>query len=127
MEDLPQADPTAENDHISTTRAAYDAGAEHYAGWVGFDINAAMERPMGRLMLGAFAELVRTPGPVTDVGCGPGRADAFLEARGVEVIRIDLSWQMLLIASSAHPNVPLAQAALPLRDSPPWDCSGLAA
>lgn len=105
-----------------TTRAAYDAGADRYVEWVGSEISAAMEAPIDRSLLASFAAVVRDrrSGTVVDVGCGPGRAAAFLAARGIDAVGIDVSREMLLAGSVAHPSIPLAQATLavlPFRDS----------
>lgn len=57
-------------------------------------------------------------GRVADVGCGPGRVAAFLAARGVSVVGLDVSWAMLAASSVSHPAIPLTQAtlaALPFR------------
>ncbi len=110
-----------DTNHVRTTRVAYDAGAERYAGWVGTEINAAMEGPIDRALLAAFAEMIHDHpgGMVADLGCGPGRVAAFLASRGIEVVGIDVSREMLTAASTAHPGLPLAQAtlaALPFRD-----------
>jgi len=107
--------------HVRTTRVAYDAGAERYAGWVGTEINAAMEDPIDRALLAAFVEMVHDHqgGTVADLGCGPGRVAAFLASGGIEVVGIDVSREMLIAASTAHSSLPLAQAtlaALPFRD-----------
>lgn len=120
MEGIRRPDRVTPTDHVITTRAAYDAGAQLYAGWVGSEISPATEDPIDRSLLDAFANLVNEgpDGRVADVGCGPGRAAAFLATRGVDVVGIDVSWEMLAAASTAHPAISLAQAtlaALPLR------------
>src|SRR6476469_4914219 len=51
------------------------------------------------------------------LGCGPGRVAAFLAAKGVEVVGIDLSLGMLEMARRAHPDLRCAVGdlgALPL-------------
>jgi hypothetical protein len=58
-----------EPDHVSTTRAAYDASAETYAQSAGTELSAAFEGPVDRALLAAFVELVAgTAGPVADLG-----------------------------------------------------------
>jgi SAM-dependent methyltransferase len=80
-----------------------------------------MENPIDRALLAAFVEMVHdhSGGPVADLGCGPGRVAAFLASGGIEVVGIDVSREMLIVASTAHSGLPLAQAtlaALPFRD-----------
>ncbi|HVE93813.1 MAG TPA: class I SAM-dependent methyltransferase [Acidimicrobiales bacterium] len=110
-----------EPDHVSTARAVYDATAQMYAQTVGAELSAAFEGPVDRAMLAAFAELVgATTGPVADVGCGPGRAAAFLAARGVDVVGVDVSQAMLAVAREAHPDIRFEEGcltALPFPDA----------
>lgn len=105
---------------MSTTRAAYDAAAATYARSVGTELSAAFERPVDRAILAAFVELVEaTAMPVADVGCGPGRVAAFLAARGIDVVGVDISPAMLAVARHAHPDIRFHEGhltALPFRD-----------
>lgn len=108
-----------EPDHVSTTRAAYDATAAEYAAHIGTEITAAIEAPLDRGVLLAFAEMVDGGGTVMDVGCGPGRVAAFLAARGLDVVGVDASSGMLAVARDAHPGIGFEQgelAALPVTD-----------
>ncbi|WP_376775012.1 methyltransferase domain-containing protein [Saccharopolyspora phatthalungensis] len=56
-------------------------------------------------MLGTFAELVRGDGggPVTDVGCGLGNVAAHLHSLGLDVRSMDLSAEMVAVATRSHP------------------------
>lgn len=58
-------------------------------------------------MLASFAELVQAAGggPVADLGCGPGRATAYLCSLGLDVFGIDLSPEMVALARQAHPGL----------------------
>ena len=110
-----------EPDHVSTARAAYDATAEEYAQLVGTELTPAFEGPIDRAILVAFVEYVTEgrAGPVADIGCGPGRVAAFLAARGLDVVGIDLSQAMLAVARDAHPAIRFDEGrltALPLAD-----------
>ncbi|MFG1702944.1 hypothetical protein ACFLIM_07105 [Nonomuraea sp. M3C6] len=60
-----------EPDFLRTTRASYDAMASDYAEFFHDELAG---KPLDRAMFAAFAELVRSSGPVADVGSGPGRA-----------------------------------------------------
>lgn len=112
--DISRPDDASHADHVVTARTAYDAGAEAYVEWVGTEISPTTEGVLDRSVLESFAHLV-SEGPggrVADVGCGPGRVAAFLAARGVEVVGLDGSWEMLAAASIAHPAISLTQATL---------------
>ncbi|MGQ0798119.1 MAG: class I SAM-dependent methyltransferase [Methanobacteriota archaeon] len=72
----------------------------------------------------AFAEGLRAGLRVLDVGCGHGRHTAFLAARGLRVVGIDLSARLLQIARAASPGwhslhppawIEADASALPLR------------
>jgi ubiquinone/menaquinone biosynthesis C-methylase UbiE len=70
--------------------------------------------------LAAFVEvLADTPGTVADVGCSPGRVAAFLAARGLDVVGVDTSREMLAVARDAHPGLRFDEgqlATLPFAD-----------
>ena len=97
---------TAEPAFIRTTRAAYDTVAADYAELLRTELD---RKPFDRAMLAAFADLVRAPGaaagPVGDLGCGPGRVTAHLEALGVDAFGVDLSPGMVAVARKAHPGL----------------------
>lgn len=102
-----------ESADVATTRAVYDATANRYAERVGTEITASFEAAVDRALLDAFAERVATnPGPVLDVGCGPGRVAAFLAARGLDVVGVDLSPVMVEVARRAHPDIEFREGQL---------------
>ncbi|MFI9604160.1 class I SAM-dependent DNA methyltransferase [Streptomyces sp. NPDC052043] len=75
--------------------------AVRYADLVRNELDAL---PLDRAVLGAFAELARTtgPGPVAELGCGPGRVTAHLWDLGLDVFGVDLSPVMIGIARETH-------------------------
>ncbi|AUS81108.1 class I SAM-dependent methyltransferase [Actinoalloteichus sp. AHMU CJ021] len=90
--------------HLSRTATAYDQLAVPYAE---FARDALAGLPLDRAVLAAFAELVRTtsPGPVVELGCGPGQLTAHLRELGLDVFGVDLSPAMIDIASRAYPDL----------------------
>ncbi|AUG81011.1 SAM-dependent methyltransferase [Kitasatospora sp. MMS16-BH015] len=92
-----------EPDYLAGLRASYDAVAADYAANV--PPPAEMD-PLGRAMLGAFAELVREAGlgPVADLGCGPGKVTAYLAGLGVAAFGVDVSPEMVRVARAAYPG-----------------------
>jgi SAM-dependent methyltransferase len=104
----------AEQDHVESARAVYDAAAPRYVQFVGTEISPATEAALDRSILLTFAELILggPAGVVADVGCGPGRAAAFLAHRGLEVEGVDVSEGMLAAARSAHPTIPFKEGEL---------------
>ena len=110
-----------EPDHVSMTRAVYDATAEAYVRLVGTEVTPAFEGPIDRAFLAAFVEHVTEGnyGPVADVGCGPGRVASFLARSGLDVVGVDVSGAMLAVARDAHPEIRFHEGrltALPVSD-----------
>ncbi|MET9679575.1 class I SAM-dependent methyltransferase [Streptomyces coeruleorubidus] len=93
-----------EPSHVTAVRQSYDTVAADYARLVK---EPAELDPVSRAMLAAFAELVRPPhpGPVADLGCGPGKVTAHLAALGVPVFGMDVSPEMVQLARAAYPDL----------------------
>ncbi|MFF3403588.1 class I SAM-dependent methyltransferase [Streptomyces sp. NPDC002659] len=109
-----------EPSHVRATRESYDTVAVDYAELLRTELAA---KPYDRAMLAAFAELVQADGagPVADIGCGPGRVTAHLDALGVSAFGIDLSPAMVAVARQAHPKLRFdegSMTALDLKDDP---------
>ena len=85
-------------------RAAHDVLSEFYAE----RLAGALERmPEERAVLGLFCELVLGAdigANVGDIGCGTGRLDPFLAARGLSPRGIDLSPEMIRVARREQPG-----------------------
>ncbi|MER7010396.1 class I SAM-dependent methyltransferase [Saccharopolyspora sp. NPDC000359] len=91
----------------STSRAAadaYSAVASLYAGLARDDLE---NLPLDRAALAAFAEHVRAgaPGPVAELGCGPGPVTAHLRDLGLDVFGVDLSEALIDIARQTYPDL----------------------
>ena len=90
-----------------TARTAYDEVATLYADTFKDTLD---DRPVERGLLAAFAELVGhvPPGPVADLGCGPGHIAAHLHGLGLPVLGVDQSAEMLAIGQARYPQVRFA-------------------
>ena len=101
-------------DHVSSARAVYDVAAGTYVQFAGTDINSATEHPIDRSLLVAFIELIKTQTVrrVADVGCGPGRVASLMAEHGLNVLGVDVSPAMLVVASSAHPHIEFVEGQL---------------
>ncbi len=86
------------------TADAYDAVAGLYDE---LTRNALDGFPLDRAMLAAFAETVRAagPGPVAELGCGPGHVTAHLRDLGLDVFGVDLSPVMIDLACETYPDL----------------------
>lgn len=106
-------------DHAEAARAAsdgYDRMAQVYADHVAGETSM---RSLGLSALELFAHHVTqdNPGPVADVGCGPGHITAYLAEQGLDILGVDGSAELLTIARAAHPELRFElgeMAALPI-------------
>lgn len=74
---------------------------------MGTEISAATESAIDRSQLEAFVDPVKG-GDVwraADLGCGPGRVAAFMAARGLDVVGVDVSEAMVTLAREAHRDI----------------------
>lgn len=108
--------------HLATVAAAYDGVAEVYAQHFADVLD---RQPLERALLSAFADLARTvPGPVADLGCGPGYATAHLHRSGLDVFGVDLSPEMIAIARRSHPQTRFEVGTMTALDLPDGLLSG---
>jgi hypothetical protein len=88
---------------LTETRNGWDVFAEEYADLFRGELAAKI---WDRALLSGFAELVRAaPGPVVEVGSGPGVVTAHLHGLGLDITGIDLSPAMVAVAGRDHPQV----------------------
>ena len=83
-------------------RESYDSAAEAYAEHLATELE---HKPLDRHLLNRFAETLRGRGLVADLGCGPGQIAAYLHGQGVQVVGIDLSPEMIRVASRLYPDL----------------------
>jgi SAM-dependent methyltransferase len=110
---------------LAETRTGWDAFAEEYAGRFRGELAAKV---WDRALLGGFAELVRAaPGPVVEVGSGPGVTTAYLHGLGLDVSGIDLSPAMVAVARRDHPQLRFEVGSLTALELPAASLAGLVA
>ena len=101
-------------------RAAHDVLAEFYADRLA---DALDHMPAERAVLGLFCDLILAAGlgaRVVDAGCGTGRLEPYLAARGLSPGGVDLSPGMIRVARRDHPGFGFDVAdlrALPFGDA----------
>lgn len=95
-------------------RAAYGAVAPAYAAALADELAML---PFERWMLDRVA--LEAPGPVVEVGCGPGHVTAYLADQGVEASGIDLSPEMIAQAQERFPEAAYAVGDLRTLMRPP--------
>jgi SAM-dependent methyltransferase len=84
-----------------SVRQSYDAVAEEYA--AGFRDELA-SKPLDRALLACLAEQAADGAPIADLGCGPGHVAAWLAARRVATVGIDLSPAMIAVGRGEYPQ-----------------------
>ncbi len=81
---------------------SYDSAATAYAEHLFPELD---QKPLDRHLLNRFAETVRGKGLVADLGCGPGHIAKYLHEQDVQVVGIDISSEMIRIASRLSPGM----------------------
>ena len=105
------------SDCIELTRAIYEASAPDYVRLVGGAISGKTETAADRQLLTDVVRLA-APGPVADLGSGPGRVAAMCREHGLEPIAVDMTFGMLRVGRELHRGVPFVAsylAALPFQ------------
>ena len=106
------------------TAAGYDRVAAEYARRIAGELAG---KPFDRALLDRFADQTRGRGTVADLGCGPGHIAAYLHARGVEVVGIDLSPGMVEQARRLYPEIGFRQGDMRALDAPDGAFAGAVA
>jgi SAM-dependent methyltransferase len=83
-------------DVLDSYNSAAQAYAEHLA-------SELARKPLDRHLLNRFAEEMSGRGLVADLGCGPGHVAKYLHDRGLTVIGIDVSPEMIRCAANLNP------------------------
>ncbi|MEZ5341488.1 MAG: class I SAM-dependent methyltransferase [Acidimicrobiales bacterium] len=96
---------------------------------IGTTIGPPFEADDDQAALALFAHLVTNTGAgaVLDVGCGPGRATAFLHDLGLTVSGIDIAPAMVEAARTAHPHLKFELGALTSIPRPDDSLAGVVA
>jgi SAM-dependent methyltransferase len=101
-------------------RDAYSSVAEQYIGliaddWQADDDDTALVR----------RHLTGLPGPVLDLGCGPGHWTAYLHSLGADVTGIDMVPEFIAHARAAHPGPDFRLASMTELDAPEHSLAGI--
>lgn len=96
-------------DELGNVRETYDLIAEDYA--TTFP-STEPEQQVDLAMIDHFVTLLGAHPRVLDAGCGPGRMARYLTDRGCVAEGIDLSPEMIRMAATIHPDIPVRVATL---------------
>jgi SAM-dependent methyltransferase len=105
-------------------RASYDSAAEAYAEHLATELEG---KPLDRHLLNRFAEATSGRGLVADLGCGPGHIARYLHEQGVTVVGIDLSSEMVRMATSLNPGIEYRIGDMRQLDMPDASLAGVVA
>lgn len=105
-------------------RDSYDSAAKAYAEHLATEL---VHKPLDRHLLNRFAEEARGRGLVADLGCGPGHVARYLQEQGVTVAGIDLSPEMVRVATGLHPGLELRVGDMNRLDLPDASLAGIVA
>src|SRR5579871_3756970 len=87
---------------FSDVPTSYDRVAAEYARRI-FD--ELQHKPLDRELLDRFAARVPPDAIACDLGCGPGQIARYLYERGVQVVGVDLSPEMVRTARTLNPEI----------------------
>ncbi len=90
----------------SDLQNGYDRVAEHYATEFFEELK---RKPFDCQLLDGFAKNVAGAGKVCELGCGPGQVARYLKDRGVNMRGVDLSPEMVRVATRLNPDIPFEQ------------------
>jgi SAM-dependent methyltransferase len=99
----------------SDLQTGYDRVAENYATEFFEELK---HKPFDCELLNEFAESVKGEAEVCELGCGPGQVARYLKDRGLRVRGIDLSGEMVRVASRLNPDIPFEQGDMLALDLP---------
>ena len=105
-------------------RESYDSAARAYAEHLASELD---RKPLDRHLLNRFAEAMRGDGVVADLGCGPGHVARYLTEQGVRMVGIDLSPEMVRIATELQPGIEFRVGDMTALDLPDGSLAGVIA
>ncbi len=113
---------SSSRDSRSDLSASYDELAEEYTRRIAGELE---HKPFDRELLDRFAAMFDADDMVCDMGCGPGHVARYLHERGVRVIGIDLSPQMVNQARLLNPGLDFRQGDIMSLDVPDESWAGI--
>jgi SAM-dependent methyltransferase len=105
-------------------RASYDSAADAYADHLFTELE---QKPLDRHLLNRFAEAVAGRGLVADLGCGPGHVAKYLHDKGVTMLGVDISPEMIRRAKEMIPAVDFRVGDMKSLDLPDESLAGIVA
>jgi SAM-dependent methyltransferase len=108
--DVPPAKSTERRKHTGVRMSQddsvgrdYDRIAERYTSEISAELTG---KPLDRALLRYVVDMADGRGGVGDLGCGPGHVTRHLAELGADAVGVDLSREMIRLASAANPGLP---------------------
>jgi len=114
--------PVMATDNTSELIASYDEVAEEYVRRIAGELE---HKPFDRELLDRYAAMFDANDTVCDMGCGPAHVARYLHERGVQVIGIDLSAEMVQQARRLNPELDIHQGDMLSLDVPDESWAGI--
>jgi SAM-dependent methyltransferase len=111
-------------ERVMNVRASYDSAADAYADHLFTELE---QKPLDRHLLNRFAEAVAGRGLVADLGCGPGHVAKYLHDKGVTMLGVDISPEMIRRAKEMIPAVDFRVGDMKSLDLPDESLAGIVA
>jgi len=92
----------SKSDKVNLIREAYNKAAAKYGESFFYELYS---KPLDVKLLDLFCERVNPEMPVCEIGCGPGEVATYLKYKGLNLIGIDISEEMIRIAKELNPNI----------------------
>ncbi len=83
-------------------KSAYDKIAENYGQAFYYELYS---KHLDVKLLDLFAERVNPGMPVCEIGCGPGEISTYLKYKGLTMVGIDISDEMIRVAKQLNPHI----------------------
>ena len=83
-------------------RKAYNRAAHAYAESFYHELYS---KPLDVKLLDLFCERINPDLPVAEIGCGPGEISTYLKYKGLDMVGIDISEEMIRIAEKLNPAI----------------------
>lgn len=111
-------------DNKSELSSSYDEVAEEYVRRIAGELE---HKPFDRELLDRYAAMFDANETVCDMGCGPAHVARHLHERGVNVIGVDLSSEMVEQARRLNPELDIRQGDMLSLDVPDESWAGIIA
>jgi ubiquinone/menaquinone biosynthesis C-methylase UbiE len=91
-----------DKEKVDSIRMAYNKASDAYASGFYYELYS---KHLDVKLLDLFCERVNPNKPICEVGCGPGEISTYLKYKGLELLGIDISEDMIKLAKKLNPHI----------------------